>query len=80
MKIENSASLMVVQCCKCRQFIHSKPGPLGAISHGYCDECMKKEINKLKRTQCRSLDHNGECVLYSVTKCERCGDYRRRKV
>jgi hypothetical protein len=41
---------------------------------------MAKEINKLKRTQCRSLGHAGECVLYSETKCERCGDFRRRKV
>ena len=40
------ASLMAVQCCKCRDFIDSKPGPLGGISHSLCPECFEQEMQK----------------------------------
>jgi hypothetical protein len=54
-----------------------KPGDM--VSHGFCEECLAKEMTKLKQTKCKSLDHKGECVLYSETRCDRCKDFRMAK-
>jgi hypothetical protein len=43
-------SLMYVQCCVCKKFMDSKPGPLGAISHGLCPECYALQIAELDAT------------------------------
>ena len=45
---ETPAGLMYVQCCFCREFIGSKPGPLASVSHGVCEKCLKREMEKLE--------------------------------
>ena len=49
MKIESEVTLMTVQCCKCKEFLYPKPGPLGAISHSFCPKCFEEEMLNLTR-------------------------------
>jgi len=28
-------------CCSCKKYLGEKPGPKDAVTHGFCDPCLK---------------------------------------
>lgn len=45
---EESAELMYVKCAYCGKWMDVKPGHLNWVSHGLCDECLAKELEKIQ--------------------------------
>ena len=47
-KAEESAELMYVKCAYCGKWMDVKPGQMNWVSHGLCDDCLKKELEKIQ--------------------------------
>jgi len=45
---DNSGELMYVKCAYCGKWMDVKPGHMNWVSHGLCDECLKKELGKIR--------------------------------
>lgn len=44
-----SKTIITIVCCVCKKYLGEKDGKgISGVSHGYCDECLKKEMAKLK--------------------------------
>jgi hypothetical protein len=35
-------------CCKCGKYLGEKPGPKDAVTHGFCDPCLKIYITEME--------------------------------
>jgi hypothetical protein len=46
-KVDESAELMYVKCAYCGKWMDVKPGQMNWVSHGLCDDCLKKELEKI---------------------------------
>ncbi len=40
-------SLMYVVCCRCKEFLDTKPGNLGSLTHGLCPKCFQEMIAEI---------------------------------
>ena len=50
-KKDPDGSLMYVVCSRCKEFLDTKPGNLGSLSHGLCRKCYEQtlaEVEKMK--------------------------------
>jgi hypothetical protein len=47
-ELEIDGSLMYVYCSYCKTMIDVKSGPLNKITHGACEPCVEKEIEKVR--------------------------------
>lgn len=45
---ESAGELMYVKCAYCGKWMDVKPGQINWVSHGLCEECLQKEIEKVK--------------------------------
>lgn len=45
---EDLAELMYVKCAYCGKWMDVKPGHLHWVSHGLCDDCLKKEMERIQ--------------------------------
>ncbi|OQA29401.1 MAG: hypothetical protein BWY59_00339 [Verrucomicrobia bacterium ADurb.Bin345] len=45
---DESAELMYVKCAYCGKWMDVKPGQMNWVSHGLCDDCLKKELEKIR--------------------------------
>jgi hypothetical protein len=45
---DDSAALMYVKCAYCGKWMDVKPGHLHWVSHGLCDDCLAKEMEKIR--------------------------------
>ncbi len=45
---EDSGALMYVKCAYCGKWMDVKPGRLHWVSHGLCEECLAKEMAKIR--------------------------------
>lgn len=59
-------TLMYIACCECRRIIDVKHGPLGKISHTFCEKCLpsvmkrtKEDLEKIERQQNENSNSNG---------------------
>ncbi|MFH0953147.1 MAG: hypothetical protein V1873_02330 [Verrucomicrobiota bacterium] len=43
-----SGELMYVKCAYCGKWMDVKPGHLHWVSHGLCEDCLKKELEKAR--------------------------------
>ena len=43
-----SAELMYVKCAYCGKWMDVKPGHMHWVSHGLCEDCLKKELEKAR--------------------------------
>jgi len=50
-KSEDSGELMYVKCAYCGKWMDVKPGRLNWVSHGLCEDCLAKELEKIKAMQ-----------------------------
>jgi hypothetical protein len=44
---ESMGELMYVKCAYCGKWIDVKPGQMNWVSHGMCEDCLRKEIEKV---------------------------------
>lgn len=45
---EESAELMYVKCAYCGKWMDVKPGQMNWVSHGLCEDCLAKEMEKIR--------------------------------
>lgn len=45
---DDLGELMYVKCAYCGKWMDVKPGHMNWVSHGLCDDCLKKELEKIK--------------------------------
>lgn len=43
-----SGALMYVKCAYCGKWMDVKPGHLHWVSHGLCEDCLQKELDKAR--------------------------------
>lgn len=74
---EKGEKTMRVICAYCGKFIREVHDPLGrkadkdAVSHGACEECYKKELEKLKNTKCCVCGRTNKPLLF-MSICADC--------
>ena len=50
-------TIITIICCKCGKYLGKKDGEgVTGISHGYCDDCLEKELKKIESIKLESKE------------------------
>lgn len=50
-KQDDTGELMYVKCAYCGKWMDVKPGNIAWVSHSLCEDCLAKELEKIKGMQ-----------------------------
>lgn len=54
---DDTGELMYVKCAYCGKWMDVKPGNISWVSHSLCEDCLAKEMEKVKAMQ-KQKDEN----------------------